>query len=185
MRCAVHNPARCNTRVCGYITRNRAWQTCKLTETPQKPSCLQPITRRACLVASRDGACDSRLFVVRAGPRASPPPRHPPYPAQPGKFAIEKGDSLVRAYACARVCCGFACEGACVPTRLTDRRAAPVLPASAGVAVESSCRRGITCRHTRSLLVRWSGRGGGGGARVMMCREGGTPLRVYVRLRGV
>ena len=76
----------------------------------------------------------------------------------------------MRAYACARVCSGVACEGACVATA-PDRSpcAAPVPPAGAGVAVESSCRMRLACRHTRSLLVRWSGRGGGGGARVL-CR---------------
>ena len=73
----------------------------------------------------------------------------------------------MRTYACARVCGAFACVHC--DCRLTDRRAAPVPPAGAGVAVESSCRRGAACRPTRSLLVRWSGRGGGGGARVM-CR---------------
>ena len=73
----------------------------------------------------------------------------------------------MRTYACARVCGAFACVHC--DCRLTDRRAAPVPPAGAGVAVESSCRRGAACRPTRSLLVRWSGRGGGGGVRVM-CR---------------
>ena len=78
------------------------------------------------LVASRDdGARDSHLFVVRR-PLVAPPcpqPRRPPYPAQAGKFAIERGDGLVGAYSCARVCGGVACVHA-LRLRLTDRRRA-------------------------------------------------------------
>ena len=111
-----------------------------------------------------------------------PPPRRPPYPA-PARGVHH----LVRAYSCACVsgCVRRILVRACVRGGLrgcvrrcvsalglrTVRRAAPVPPAGAGVAGAevSSCRRGFAGRATGKLLVRRSGRGGGGGARVM-CR---------------
>ena len=113
-------------------------------------------------------------FVCAPAPgRAPVPAASPPaIPSTSGEICHRERRQLgARIRVCARV--RRRCVRGCLrcDCRLTDRPpcAAPVPPAGAGVAVESSCRRGIACRHTRSLLVRWSGRGGGGGARVM-CR---------------
>ncbi len=110
---------------------------------------------KPCLVASRDGACDSRLLCAR-GPWSRPlcpPPRRPPYPAfpQPGKFAIERGDGLVGAYSCARVCGGVACEGG------------PRIPRERWFACTRVCayvnswpfrgRAPVRCSRRRSLLL--------------------------------